>query len=232
MKTIKYFVLMLFIVIPFQYSYSYVIAVGHPCNNENFPSPYFYPNGTVNFNFRFDSVHVTDSKFARCRIYTVQSGTEVLMYDQVKESGVYYSVPINTLNFPDLAFNEPVRIKVVVTSAYFPNLPFNKSGYLIVYKDGMSTGYGSISNGSVQLINTAMATFFSSGDCLSLASGTYFVKQYKINFVLHGNFTDSIPVVDSMYCVGYSGSLPNFQIRWGFKTYQTPTEAHFITICL
>lgn len=229
MKTIKYFVLMLLIILSFQNSYSYVIGVSHPCNNENFPSPYFYPNCTVNFNFRFDSVHVTDSKFARCRIYTVQRGTEVLMYDQVKESGVYYSVPINTLNFLNLAFNEPVRIKIVVTSALFPNLPFNNSGYSIVYKEGMSTRYGSISNGSAQLINTGMATFFSSGDCLSLASGVYFIRQYKINFVLHGNFTDSIPVVDSMYSLGYSGSLPGFQIRWGFKTYQTPTEARFIT---
>jgi len=213
----------------YQDSYSYGIAISNPCVVREFPSPYFYPGVTVSVNFRLDTFHITDSRFARCRIYVIQGNSQVLMYNEIVEAGVNLSTPINPTNLSGFGYNEPVEIKIVATSSLFPNLPYSNSAYLILYKDGMSKKYGSITNGTSQIINTGVGTFFLSNDCYTLASGNYFIKQYLKTFTLTGNFSDSMPEVQSSYCLGYYGNLPNYQQRWGCKISQTPTEAKFVT---
>jgi hypothetical protein len=228
MKTLKLFVTILFIIMNYQNSFSYGVAITNPCVTRDFPTPYFYSGGTISVDFRLDTFHVTDSKFARCKIFAIQGNTQVLMYNEIVEAGINLSTPINPVNLPDFGYNEPVEIKIVATSSLFPNLPFSNSAFAILYKEGMSKKYGSIFNGVPAVINTGPATFFSSNDCRTLASGTYFTKQYLITYTLTGNFTDSIPVADSNYSLSFSGALPNFQKRWGFKISQSATEAKFI----
>ena len=231
MKTINFYALVLFFIMIIQYqnSYSYGVAISNPCVVREFPSPYFYPGMTVSVNFRLDTFHITDSRFARCKIYVIQGSSQLLMYNEIVEAGVNLSTPINPTNLSGFGYNEPAEIKIVATSSLFPNLPYSNSAYLILYKEGMSKNYGSITNGTAQIINTGTGTFFSSNYCYTLYSGNYFIKQYLKTFTLTGNFSDSIPEIQSSYCLGYNGSLPNYQQRWGYKISQTMTEAVFAT---
>ena len=229
MKTLKFFVLMLFVMFQSQTTYSFGIAIGNPCIQAAFPTPYFYPNGSISVNFRIDSLSIIDSKYALCMIYVVQRNVEVMMYSDVIEQGHNLSIPINPMNFPNLAYNETVKIKIEAVSARPPHLSSFNYAYAILYKPGMSVTYGSISNGTPQLINSGFATFYNSLDCHTLASSNYYVQHFKITFTLSGNFTNSIPIVDSNLCLGYNGAFPNFQERWGYKISQTDNEAKFIT---
>jgi len=229
MKTLKFFVLISIIFMQYQNTYSYGIAISNPCVVREFPSPYFFPNETVSVDFRLDTFHITDSRFARCKIYVIQGNTQVLMYNEIVEAGVNLSTPVNPSNFPNFGFNEPVEIKIVATSSLFPNLPYSNSAYVIIYKEGISRKYGSVTTGTSQLINTGPGTFISGNDCKTIYTGNYFIKQYLKTFTLTGNFSDSMPVAESSYSLGFSGNLPNYQQRWGYKISQTPTEAVFIT---
>ena len=122
MKTLKFFVLISIIFMQYQNTYSYGIAISNPCVVREFPSPYFFPNVTVSVDFRLDTFHITDSRFARCRIYVIQGNSQVLMYNEIVEAGVNLSTPINPTNLSGFGYNEPVEIKIVATSSLFPNL--------------------------------------------------------------------------------------------------------------
>ncbi|HMS34150.1 MAG TPA: T9SS type A sorting domain-containing protein [Ignavibacteria bacterium] len=230
MKTLKLTAIIFFIFIQYQNLFSYGVAITNPCVTGEFPTPFFHPLNSISVDFRLDTFHITDSKFARCKIYVLQGNRQELMYNEIVEAGINLSTPIDPQNLTGFGYNEPVEIKITATSALFPNLPFSCSAYAIIYKNGMSRKYGSITGGTPTLLNEGPATFFSNNDCRTLSSGIYFIKQYMLTFTLTGDFTDYFPEVDKDYCLGYDGSLPNFQHRWGYKISQTATEAKFITM--
>lgn len=229
MKTLLISVFILIFVMQYQNSFSYGIAIMNPCVTREFPTPIFHPVSSISVDFRLDTFHITDSRFARCKIYVIQGNNQLLMYDETVEAGMNLSTPINPANLNGFGYNEPLEIKIVATSALFPNIPYTCSAFAIIYKAGMSRKYGSLFSGTPSLINEGPATFYSTNDCRTLASGIYFIKQYLLTFTLTGNFNDSIPEVDGIYSLGYSGSLPNYQQRWAFKISQTTSEAKFIT---
>ncbi len=229
MKTLKLSAVIIFIFIQCQNLFSYGVAITNPCVTVEFPTPFFHPLNSISVDFRLDTFHITDSRFARCKIYVIQGNRQALMFNEIVEAGINLSTPINPQNLTGFGYNEPVEIKITATSALFPNLPFSGSAYAIIYKNGISRKYGSLTGGSPVLLNEGPATFFSNNDCRTLSSGNYIVKQYMLTFTITGNFTDYFPEVDKDYCLGYDGSLPNFQHRWGYKISQTATEAKFIT---
>lgn len=228
MKTLKLSAIILFLFMQNQNIFSYGVAIMNPCVTREFPTPYFHPVSSISVDFRLDTFHITDSRFARCKIFVIQGNHQSLMYNEIVEAGVNLSTPINPQNMAGFGSNEPVEIKIVATSALFPNLPFSTSAYAIIYKSGMSRNFGSISGGVPILMNEGPATFVSNNDCRALSSGTYFIKQYLLTYTLTGDFTDYFPEVDKEYCLGFDGALPNLQYRWGYKISQTATEAKFI----
>jgi len=225
MKTIK---LILFIMLTFLINdkgMSYSISVNNICPSQENPTPFYYPTGNININYKIDSVGSLDRGDPRCRIYLVQGGVHILMYDQIVPEGQQHSTPINPENFPGLKYNEPVGIRITATSIMYPMFHYTNYFYFIIYKDGGDGPFYSLSNGTAELIrDNALSVFYSSADCKSVSSGFYYLDQYKITFTLHGDFTDSIPEIINEYCLGYDGSLPNLQTRWAYIISQTDTE--------
>ena len=152
--------------IQIQEAYSYKIYINHPCDNSEYPTQFYYPTSSVSVDFRIDSSFYFDSRFAWCHIYVKQNGVEVLMYQELVETKVWHSTPVNPLSFPNLGYNEPVEVKLVAISQNPPHNQATKSGFFLVYKEGLSNRYGSISTGSsVQLNGYLQTPFLSNGDC-------------------------------------------------------------------
>lgn len=205
------------------------ITVNNICSSQNNPTPFYYPSGNINVNYRIDSVGIFDRGFPRCKIYLIQGNSEILMYNEIVPKGVYLSTPLNPENIPGLQYNEPVIVKITAVSSYIPVLTVTSYSYFIIYKDGMHGTYGSLNNGVTSINNYSFAVFFSSEDCKSLPSSSYYVRQHKIIYTLNGNFTDSIPVLVNEFSLGYSGALPNNQTRWSYIVSRTDTEIKIAT---
>ncbi|MEZ4691838.1 MAG: T9SS type A sorting domain-containing protein [Ignavibacteria bacterium] len=230
MKTIKIFLLVMFTFIINEMGMSYHIAVNNICPSQQNPTPFYYPTGNINIDYRIDSVGSLDRGDPRCKIYLVQRGVHILMYDQIVPKGQNLSTPLNPENFPGLKYNEPVGIRITAISPMYPMFGYTEYFYFIIYRDGNHGPFYSLSNGSVQLIReNAFSVFLRSDDCESVASGAYYLRQYKTTFTLQGDFTDSIPELVNEYCLGYSGSLPNPQIRWAYIISLTDNEIIFGT---
>ncbi len=229
MKTLKILAVILFMMISIQNIFSYVVFVRTPCDNANYPTRFFYPTSSVNVNYRIDTNYILDTRFALCQIYVIQNGVQVLMYQEVVETENWFSTPVNPMAFPNLGYNEPIEVKVIATSLQVPHLQYSKSGNFLIYKDGFSIRYGSITyESSQQLTNNVTTPMFSNGNCSSFPSASYFLSKYKIFYNLAGDFTDSIPEVVPGLCYGLSGAVPNNQESWGYKFNQTPTQAQFM----
>ncbi|HMQ67371.1 MAG TPA: T9SS type A sorting domain-containing protein [Ignavibacteria bacterium] len=230
MKTIKVFLLVMFTFLINDMGMSYLITVNNICPSQQNPTPFYYPTGNININYKIDSAGSLDRGDPICRIYLVQRGVQILMYDQIVPKGQQLSTPLNPENLPGLKYNEPVTIKITAISTMYPMFPYTKYFYFIIYRDGNNSPFFSLSNGSVELLReNVFGVFFSSEDCESVASGAYYLKQYKITFTIQGDFTDSIPDLVNEYSLGYPGSLPNPQNRWAYVISRTDNEIKFGT---
>lgn len=230
MKTIKIILFIIMTIMINDKCMSYKITVTNICASQDNPTPFYYPSGNINVNYRIDSIGIFDRGYPRCKIYLVQGNNEILMFNEIVPKGVYQSTPLNPENLPGLQYNEPVKIKIAVASEYIPALVVTRNFYFLIYKDGVKDTYGSLSNGVSEIIQYNNFTpFFSSDDCESAASASYFVNQYKLVFTLTGNFTDSIPELVVKYSLGYNGAMPNPQTRWAYVISRTDTEIKIVT---
>ncbi|MEO8664468.1 MAG: T9SS type A sorting domain-containing protein [Ignavibacteria bacterium] len=209
-------------------AYSYNIRINKPSICEDSPTFLFTDNTNLVCEFGLQAVDLLDTDPGRCVISIEQNGTSVIMYDDNFSVNQLHTITLNVLDFPNLCFNEPARLKFDCSPIDLPILHYYAYAHFIVFNNAMSCKYGSITNGSAQLINEGFATFFRNSSC-SVSSSNYYTKQYKVTFTLNGNFTDHVPEVVPELSLGFSGSLPQNQQRWAYKIYQTPAQAEFIT---
>ncbi len=230
MKTIKKILMILIIMLTNSICHSYTIHIDKPNSCSDFPSHFIYPVNSIECRFMFETSYPIEEELADCSVYLVQNGNEHLMYTGVNHTGQWISMPVVPTSFPNFCFNETARLRIRVSSYSFPNLYSDIYGYFIIHKPGDDCHFGSLTNGTAVLnLNNVTGTFYRTSSCNTISSSTYFVKQYKVNFTLYGNFTDSIPEVDTNLCWGYNGALPNHQRTWAAKVYQSATEARFQT---
>lgn len=224
----------LFIIFVFMFlnnvSYSYNIYLEKPNRCHEFPSHFAYPVSSIECRFFFEKTYPQESDYANIKIFVEQNGIEYLMYDQNHLVNQWLSNPINFSSIPNFCYNEIARVKVRIEGNLIPLVQYSQFGYFVVSKPGAGCNNNALTNGSSVLnLSGVVGTFFRTSECNTVSSSNYIVNQYKISFSLYGNFSDSIPVVDTNLSRGFNGSLPNYQKFWAAKVYQSSTEARFYT---
>lgn len=230
MKTSKnLFIIFVFMLIH-SVSYSYNIYLEKPNRCHDFPSHFAYPANSIECRFFFEKTYPQESDYPNIKIFVEQNGIEYLMYDQNHLVNQWLSNPINFAGVPDFCYNEVARIKVRIEGNLIPLIQYSQYGYFVVSKPGAGCNNSALTNGtSVLNLSGVVGTFYRTSDCNTISSSNYIVNQYKISFTLYGNFSDSIPVIDTNLSRGFNGALPNYQKFWAAKIYQSDTEARFLT---
>ncbi|MEO8210601.1 MAG: hypothetical protein ABI840_08560, partial [bacterium] len=230
MKTLKVILTIVTIMFINQFSYSYDIYVNAPRLCPEYPSSIIHPTFTLLCDFEIYTSHPGDSDTIHYKIYVEQHGQNAFMEEGIIISGENVIRNINLQNVPFLYQNELATVRIDARRYDGGGITYSNRGYFIQYRNGFGGNYYALTNGTPELINNPngqWVTLFRNGPC-SLASGSYFVKRWKITYTLNGNFNDSIPVVDTNLCMGYNGAGPNLQFMWGRKISQTSTQAVFI----
>ncbi|MBK8981520.1 MAG: T9SS type A sorting domain-containing protein [Ignavibacteria bacterium] len=222
--------LMLFMAIQ-KNAFSYLITIQHPSMCPDDPSFLIYPNSSIVCEFSIESHHPGDIDTIVYTIFIEQRGVVLELGQGIAVARETVLRHINIQNFTLLCFNEPaiIRIHAVRYNGY--GAVFKQNSYIISYKSGSSCNFSALTNGNAGLMNQGIATFFRRNPCSAVSSGNYVTKQYKVSFILNGNFNlnDSIPVIQESHTLGYNGALPNYQIRSSFIEYMTNSEIKFST---
>ncbi|MBK9332261.1 MAG: T9SS type A sorting domain-containing protein [Ignavibacteria bacterium] len=212
-------------------AFSYLITIQHPSMCPDDPSFLIYPNSSIECEFSIASHHPGDIDTIVYTIFIEQRGVVLELGQGIAVARETVIRNINIQNFTLLCYNEPaiIRIHAVRYNGY--GAVFKQNSYFISYKGGSSCNYLSLTNGNAALLNQGIGTFFRLTPCSAVSSGNYITKQYKVSFILNGNFNlnDSIPVIQESHTLGYNGALPNYQNRSSFIEYMTNSEIKFST---
>ncbi|HRI84159.1 MAG TPA: T9SS type A sorting domain-containing protein [Ignavibacteria bacterium] len=212
-------------------AFSYLITIQHPSMCPDDPSFLIYPNSSIQCEFSIASHHPGDIDTIAYTLFIEQRGVVLELGQGIAVARETVIRHINIQNFTLLCFNEPaiIRIHAVRYNGY--GAVFKQNSYFISYKNGSSCNYSAVTNGNALLMNQGIGTFYRRTPCSAASSGNYATKQYKVSFILNGNFNlnDSIPVIQASHTLGYNGALPNYQIRSSFIEYMTNTEIKFST---
>lgn len=230
MKIIKLILTFTIIMILNKLSYSYIVHVNNPSHCEDYPTHLNYPPTNFNVDFYIQREHDFDTQIAQVRIYVNQNGASVMMYQHQVQANQNLSTAINLLDFPGLCFNEKIRIIVEAIPLGFLNFPFYGYGFCIIHKPEINCSNGTVSNGVATLnLHNVIGTFYCSGQCCPVSSNNYIIDQYRIRLTLNGNFNNSVILLDTNLCLGFSGGLPNYQHIWARIVSQTNTQIIFET---
>lgn len=208
---------------------AYLVTIEKPCRYETAATRQFYPQHTVDVEYRVDSIHSLNVTEAIVRIFVVQGSSEILLHQDFVQIKQWRTVTVNVSPQPNLKYNQPITIKVVASNPNNPLVTGTGKGYVMIYKEGLNHEIQILRNGTRQITNTGWCNFVNNYNCHALSSGIYYVTQNRMDFTMNGDFSNYILVDVPHLSNGYSGACPNSQSFWSYKYFQSPTQAKFMT---